>query len=179
LHQRSNIFALAALLSSAAIPLLAQAPPAARTPAVQPPPAPVPAGATPIPINVPPVPSPTPIPTAATPAPGGEPAPSAALPPAAPSEKVVGLRVIGYQTVSPDTIAHYLGIKVGDPYDPEKIRANFQSLWDVGLLENIAVEAEREPAGVTLVVTIEERPTISALDTAATRRSRPPTSATS
>ena len=32
----------------------------------------------------------------------------------------------------PDTIAHYLGIKVGDPYDPEKIRQNFPTLWDVG-----------------------------------------------
>jgi outer membrane protein insertion porin family len=55
-------------------------------------------------------------------------------------------------------------VKVGDAYDPEKIRANFQSLWDVGLLENVSVEAEREPAGVTLVVTIEERPTISAIE---------------
>ena len=72
--------------------------------------------------------------------------------------------MIGYQTVSPDTISHYLGVKVGDPYDPEKIRGNFQALWDVGLLENLSVEAEHDPAGVTLVVTIEERPTISAID---------------
>jgi outer membrane protein insertion porin family len=72
--------------------------------------------------------------------------------------------VVGYQTVSPDTIAHYLGVKVGDPYDPEKIRGNFQSLWDVGLLENVSVEAERDAAGVTLVVTIEERPTISSIE---------------
>jgi len=84
--------------------------------------------------------------------------------PLPPSERIVGIRVVGYQTVSPDTIAHYLGVKVGDPYDPEKIRANFQSLWDVGLLENVSVEAERDAAGVTLVVTIEERPTISSID---------------
>src|SRR2546429_3428144 len=43
-------------------------------------------------------------------------------------ETIVGIRVVGYQTVSPDTIAHYLGIKVGDPYDPETIRGNFQKL---------------------------------------------------
>ena len=66
--------------------------------------------------------------------------------------------------MSPDTIAHYLGIKVGDPYDPEKIRANFHALWEVGLLENVQIEAEREPAGVTLVVTIEERPIIKEVD---------------
>jgi len=79
-------------------------------------------------------------------------------------EKIVGIRVVGYQTVSPETIAHYLGVKVGDPYDPEKIRGNFQALWDVGLLENVAIEAEHSAAGVTLVVTIEERPTIKQVE---------------
>ena len=93
--------------------------------------------------------------------------PSPSVPPAsaaAAGEPILGIRVVGYQTVSPDTIAHYLGIKVGDPYDPEKIRANFHALWDVGLLENVQIEAEREPAGVTLVVTIEERPIIKEVD---------------
>jgi outer membrane protein insertion porin family len=80
------------------------------------------------------------------------------------SERIVGIRVVGYQTVSPETIGHYLGVKVGDPYDPQKIRENFPSLWEVGLLENLSVEAERDPAGVTLVVTVEERPTISTID---------------
>jgi outer membrane protein insertion porin family len=79
-------------------------------------------------------------------------------------EKIVGIRVVGYQTVSPDTIAHYLGIKVGDPYDPTKIQQNFHSLWDVGLLENVQIEAEHEAGGVTLVVTIEERPIIKEIE---------------
>ncbi|HEY6049885.1 MAG TPA: POTRA domain-containing protein, partial [Thermoanaerobaculia bacterium] len=103
--------------------------------------------------------SPTPAPSPAAVAPAPPPAPAPATP-APPAEKIVGIRVVGYQTVSPDTIAHYLGVKVGDPYEPEKIRANFQSLWDVGLLENISIEAEHTPGGVTLVVTVEERPTI-------------------
>ena len=34
----------------------------------------------------------------------------------------------------------------------------------MGLLENVQIEAEREPAGVTLVVTIEERPIIKEVD---------------
>src|SRR5262249_57764525 len=90
-------------------------------------------------------PAPTPVPTPAAAAPG---APAAA----APKEKIIGIRVIGYQTVSPDTIGHYLGIKVGDDYDPEKIRENFQTLWDVGLLEDVSFEAERTAPGVPLVV---------------------------
>ncbi len=97
------------------------------------------------------------------PAPAVTPAPETAAAPA-PAERIVGIRVLGYQTVSPDTIAHYLGIKVGDPYDRDKIRENFQTLWNVGLLENVAIEAEHSAAGVTLLVTIEERPTIKEVE---------------
>ncbi len=102
-------------------------------------------------------PPPTAVPT---PPPAEAPAVPAAPSTAVAGEPILGIRVVGFQTVSPDTIAHYLGIKVGEPYDPEKIRANFHALWDVGLLENVRIEAERDPAGVTLVVTIEERPII-------------------
>ena len=44
--------------------------------------------------------------------------------------------------------------------DKEKIQQNFHALWEVGLLENVSIEAEREGGGVTLIVTIEERPVI-------------------
>ena len=114
--------------------------------------------------------SPTPAP-AGLPEPQPTPAPAATVPTAqAPSpgtlagERIIGIRVVGYQSVSPDTVAHYLGIKVGDPYDPEAIRARFHTLWDVGLLDNVTIEAEHDAQGVTLVVTVEERPTITALD---------------
>ena len=108
-----------------------------------------------------PTPAAQPVPPASpavTEAPPGLPAPVPA------ADAIVGIRVVGYQTVSPDTIAHYLGIKVGDPYDPEKIRSNFHALWDVGLLENVRIDAERAADGVTLVVTVEERPVIKTID---------------
>jgi len=114
-----------------------------------------------------PSPPPLPVPTPPATAPSTPPVPAAPEAPpasAAAGEPILGIRVVGFQTVSPDTIAHYLGIKVGDPYDPEKIRSNFHSLWEVGLLENVQIEAEREPNGVTLVVTIEERPIIKEVD---------------
>jgi outer membrane protein insertion porin family len=99
----------------------------------------------------------SPVPTPPAPAPGAT-APGGAT--AAPTETIVGVRVVGYQTVSPEAIEHYLQIKVGDPYDPEKIRSNFSALWDAGLLENVRIEAEHSAAGVTLIVTIEERPIV-------------------
>jgi outer membrane protein insertion porin family len=118
---------------------------------------------------------PTPIPTPALPLPAPSiPVPDAGSAPAvvAPelpstggvADRIIGIRVVGYQTVSPDTIAHYLGIKVGETYDPEKVRQNFPALWDAGLLENAKIEAERSPVGVTLVVTVEERPIVKAVD---------------
>ncbi len=110
-------------------------------------------------VEVTPLPSPEP-----PPGPAEQPAPSPAQPAPAGAEKILGIKVIGYQTQSPDTIAHYLGIKIGDLYDPEKIRQNFHALWDVGLLENVHIEAEREAGGVTLIVTIEERPVIKEVE---------------
>ncbi len=111
--------------------------------------------------DAPPTPAPTPAPPAQAPPPAAVPAPAEKP---APTEKIVGIRVLGYQTVSPDTIAHYLGVKVGDPFDAEAIRARFRTLWDVGLLDNVTIEAEHSPEGVTLVVTVEERPTITSID---------------
>jgi outer membrane protein insertion porin family len=126
---------------------------------------------------IPSLPSPSPTPAAVAPAPpplatpaAPPPTPAApetqAAPGAAPSaaDRIIGIRVVGYQTVAPDTIAHYLGIKVGDPYDPEKLRQNFPALWEAGLLENARIEAERSPEGVTLVVTVEERPLVKDVD---------------
>ena len=112
-----------------------------------------------------PTPPPSPAPVLAT-TPAPTPSEPAAPPATAPAggERIVGIRVVGYQTVSPDTIAHYLGVKVGDAYDPDAIRSRFRTLWDVGLLDNVTIEAEHSAAGVTLVVTVEERPTITALE---------------
>jgi len=114
-------------------------------------------------------PSPTPapaVPPPPTPAVPSSPPAAPQSPPAVPkpAEKIVGIRVVGYQTVSPDTIAHYLGVSVGEAYDPERIRSNFQPLWDVGLLENISIEAEHGPDGVTLIITIEERPLVKEIE---------------
>jgi len=143
----------AALLAAG---LLSAAAGAAQEPPPPPSPTPVPDAASPAAQPPATTPVPTPAPPAATgPVPAQPPAPVVAT--AGSGERIVGIRVVGYQTVSPDTIAHYLGIKVGDSYDPAAIRGNFEKLWDVGLLENLKIEAEHAPDGVTLIITIEER----------------------
>ena len=150
----------------------AQEPVPSPTPVSVPPDAPAPPAPAPVPSPAPEAAPPgaqEPIPLSLpvqTPPPGAAPgtAPAPQPPAAGTGERIIGVRVVGYQTVSPDTIAHYLGIKVGDPYDPEAIRGNFQKLWDVGLLENLRIEAERSADGVTLVITIEERPIVKEVE---------------
>lgn len=79
-------------------------------------------------------------------------------------EKVVEIVVRGGKTVAPDTIGFYLGVKVGDLYDPTVIRRNFTRLWDSGLFEDVRLEREEAPGGVRVVAVVIERPRVSDLE---------------
>lgn len=72
--------------------------------------------------------------------------------------------MIGATAVSPETVLFYLGMHVGDPYDPEKIRKAFPNLWNSELFDDVKIEADRSPEGVTLFVTIVERPTVNSIE---------------
>ncbi|MGH9441223.1 MAG: outer membrane protein assembly factor BamA [Thermoanaerobaculia bacterium] len=118
------------------------APPAATSPAETGPP--------PAPAALPPQPPPVAVPPAA--------------PPAVPKTPIVGVRMVGSSTVSAETVLFYLGMHVGDPYDPAKIQKNFENLWKSGLFDDVRVEADRGPGGVTLFFTVVERPTVYSVD---------------
>lgn len=85
-------------------------------------------------------------------------APAATAPETRPAERIVGARLQGSTEVSADAALYYLGIKVGDPYDPAKIRQSFDSLWRSGLFDDIDIDAEHGPGGVTLLITVTDRP---------------------
>jgi outer membrane protein insertion porin family len=85
-------------------------------------------------------------------------------PPAAAAPKIVEIVTQGGKTVTPDTIAFYLGVKVGDPYDPSVVQRNFGRLWDSGLFEDLTLEKEDVPGGVKLIAVIVERPTVADLE---------------
>jgi outer membrane protein insertion porin family len=72
--------------------------------------------------------------------------------------------MVGTTAISPDTILYYLGLHVGDPYDPEKIRKNFGNLWSSDLFDDVKIDADRGPEGVTLFVTVVERPTVMSVE---------------
>jgi outer membrane protein insertion porin family len=120
-------------------------------------------------LPVPPPPAPVPPPAESAPAVPVV-APATPAPAPASGERIVGARVAGTSTVTAETILFYLGVRVGDAYDPERLRKNFEQLWKSDLFENVQIEAEHGPSGVTLVFTVEERPTIKAVDFSGNRK---------
>ena len=72
--------------------------------------------------------------------------------------------MVGSSTISAETVLFYLGMHVGDPYDPEKIQKNFDNLWKSDLFDDVKVEADRAPGGVTLFFTVVERPTVYSVE---------------
>lgn len=117
-----------------------------------------------------PAPTPTPLPglSPAPPSPLSGALPRVTLPapgPASPSvAKIAGIEVRGGKTVTPETVGFYLGIKPGDPYDAGLLRRNFIRLWESGLFEDVRLEREDGPGGVTVVAVVVERPKVTDLE---------------
>jgi outer membrane protein assembly complex protein YaeT len=59
---------------------------------------------------------------------------------------------------------HALGVREGDPYDPDLLRMRFRDLWDLGLFDDIVIQAEDAPGGGKhVVVTVKERPVLTSV----------------
>ncbi|MCL2829354.1 MAG: outer membrane protein assembly factor BamA [Betaproteobacteria bacterium] len=73
---------------------------------------------------------------------------------------VKDIRVEGIQRTEAGTVFSYLPIKVGDTMTDEKAAQAIKALFATGFFKDVRIEAE----GNTLVVLIEERPAIAAID---------------
>src|SRR6476620_2097539 len=69
------------------------------------------------------------------------------------------IRVEGVQRTEPGTIFSYLPIKVGDRVTDEKISDAVKALYATGFFRDVRLEAQ----GDVLIVTVQERPTISSI----------------
>ena len=72
---------------------------------------------------------------------------------------VKDIRVEGVQRTEAGTIFSYLPIKVGERVDDEKVAQAVKALYATGFFRDVRIEAQ----GDVLVVTVQERPTISSL----------------
>ncbi len=69
------------------------------------------------------------------------------------------IRVEGVQRTEAGTIFSYLPIKVGERIDDEKAAGAVKALYATGFFRDVRIEAQ----GEVLIVTVQERPTISSL----------------
>jgi outer membrane protein insertion porin family len=72
---------------------------------------------------------------------------------------VKDIRVEGVQRTEAGTIFSYLPIKVGERVDDEKVAQAVKALYATGFFRDVRIEAQ----GDVLVVSVQERPTISSL----------------
>lgn len=81
--------------------------------------------------------------------------------PAAHAETFVvqNIEVHGLQRISPETVYSYLPIKRGETLNAEKTADAIKALYKTGFFENITLERR----GNTLIINLEERPTIGQL----------------
>jgi outer membrane protein insertion porin family len=73
---------------------------------------------------------------------------------------VKDIRVEGVQRTDAGTVFNYLPIKVGDRVDNEKASEAVKALYATGFFRDVRLDVE----GDVLVVTVQERPTISQID---------------
>ena len=70
--------------------------------------------------------------------------------------------VEGGITLTEDTVAYYLGVEPGDPFDRELVEQGFRQLWEAGLVEDLAIDAEILADGeLRLIVRVQERPFVT------------------
>ncbi|HET9748668.1 MAG TPA: outer membrane protein assembly factor BamA [Casimicrobiaceae bacterium] len=69
------------------------------------------------------------------------------------------IRVEGVQRTEPGTIFSYLPIKVGDRVDDQRVSDAVKALYATGFFRDVRLEAQ----GDVLIVSVQERPTISSL----------------
>ncbi len=70
------------------------------------------------------------------------------------------IRVEGVQRTEPGTVFSYLPVRVGDRFDPERGTQAIRALYASGLFKDVRLEVD----GDVLVVVVEERPALSAVD---------------
>ncbi len=75
------------------------------------------------------------------------------------------IRVEGLQRVEPGTIFASLPFRVGDQYNDDKGSAAIRALFALGLFKDVRLETQ----GDVLVVVVEERPTVAAVEFVGTR----------
>ncbi len=87
-------------------------------------------------------------------------APSFAQEEDSPVFTVGDIRIEGLQRVTEGTVYNYLPINIGDTLSPQRVREAVRALYDTGFFRDVEVRRQ----GNTLIVVVNERPTIESFE---------------
>jgi len=81
--------------------------------------------------------------------------------PALASDVIEAIQFRGARRVPQDTLRAMVFTKVGDVYNPDRLRSDFQLLWNTNRFDDIKLEVEKgERGGVVVTFVVTERPVI-------------------
>ncbi len=76
---------------------------------------------------------------------------------------VLEIRVEGANRVGPDAILQVMTSRVGEEFDPVKIRADVKAVYRMGYFSDVKIDAEDISGGLRLVVLVTEKPIVSSI----------------
>ncbi|MBN2345698.1 MAG: outer membrane protein assembly factor BamA, partial [Candidatus Aminicenantes bacterium] len=79
------------------------------------------------------------------------------------AEIIEKIEIEGNRKVSRETIQFYMKSREGGVYDPERLREDFQALWQTGFFEHIRIEEEDGAGGKVVRLVLVENPLISSV----------------
>ena len=77
---------------------------------------------------------------------------------------IMEIRVEGASRVGSDAIFRVMKSRVGEGFDPAKIRADVKAVYHMGYFSDVKIDAEEVPGGLRLVVLVTEKPIVSSID---------------
>jgi len=92
------------------------------------------------------------------------PSPEAAAQTAPPVPTIERVEIVNNQYLQKETLLFYISTKPGEPYDEQKLRADFRRLWDTGFLDDLQIEVVDGPQGKVVRFKVTERKRIQIVD---------------
>ena len=91
-------------------------------------------------------------------------APADAQAPQLAGQPIVAVEFTGLRTLSEETLRYYLGLNVGETFNPLALDDNIHALWERDLIDDITVEAAPAQGGVHLTLRVVERPVLRSIE---------------
>lgn len=73
------------------------------------------------------------------------------------------MRVEGAKRVGADAILQVMGTRVGEEFDPSRVREDVKAVYRMGYFSDVRIDAEEVPDGLRLVVFVTEKPIVSSI----------------